>query len=159
MGKQQNTEDDESIRWHSAFCAATELELADNADVLEFHREYILGKEPIKIDMLVVRVKDNVILKNEIAKDFFRGHNVIEYKSPGDEVNIDTLYKVIAYAALYKAETGGYVDAVKDNDITMSIVREGKPVKLLDMLRKRNFQIDTRCKGIYEVGGLIFPYK
>lgn len=57
MGKQQDTKEDESIRWHTAFGAATELELSGNANVLDFHREYILGKEPIKIDMLVVRVK------------------------------------------------------------------------------------------------------
>lgn len=157
MGKQQNTKDEENIRWHNAFCAATELELSSNANVLDFHREYILGKEPIKIDMLVVRVKDTVVLDNEIAKDFFRGHNVIEYKSPGDEVNIDTLYKVIAYAALYKAETGKYVDAVKDTDITMTIMREGKPLKLLGSLKKRGCKITGRCKGIYEVRNLLFP--
>ncbi|MDE5823258.1 MAG: hypothetical protein K2H91_01025 [Lachnospiraceae bacterium] len=46
MQRQTDTKDEKSIQWHNAFCAATELELADNADVLNFHREYILGKEP-----------------------------------------------------------------------------------------------------------------
>ena len=157
MERQPDTKDEESIRWHNAFCAATELELADTADVLNFHREYILGKEPLKIDMLVIQVRKGAVLKSEIARDFFKGHNIIEYKSPGDEVNIDTAYKVLAYAALYKAETGNYVDEVKDNDITMTIMREAKPLKLFKVFRQKGCEITSRRKGIYEVGHTVFP--
>lgn len=157
MERKQDTKDEEYIRWHNAFCAATELELADNVDVLEFHREYILGKEPLKIDMLVVHVSKGAVLKNEIARDFFRGHNVIEYKSPEDEANIDTVYKILAYAALYKAETGKYVDAIKDDDITMTIMREAKPLKLFKVLMQKGCRIVNRRRGIYEVQHTVFP--
>lgn len=157
MERRPDTKDEENIRWHNAFCAATELELADNADVLNFHREYILGKEPLKIDMLVVHVRKGAVLKNEIARDFFKGHNVIEYKSPEDEANIDTVYKILAYAALYKAETGKYVDAIKDDDITMTIMREAKPLKLFKVLMQKGCGIVSRRRGIYEVEYTIFP--
>lgn len=157
MERQQVTKDEESIQWYNAYCAATELELADNADVLNFHREYILGKEPLQIDMLVVLAAKGVEFKNEIADRFFKGHNLIEYKSPGDKANIDTVYKTLAYTALYKAETGKRVDEVKDDDITMTIMREEKPFKLLKILEKRGCKITVRSKGIYEIGHTIFP--
>ena len=137
MVRQQVTKDEESIQWHNAYCAATEL--ADNADVLNFHREYILGKEPLQVDMLVVLAAKEAAFKNEIADRFFKGHNLIEYKSPGDKANIDTVYKTLAYTALYKAETGKRVDEVKDDDVTMTIMREVKPVKLLKTLEKRGY--------------------
>lgn len=157
MERRQVTKDEESIQWHNAYCAATELELSDNADVLNFHREYILGKEPLQVDMLVVLAAKGAEFKNEIADRFFRGHNLIEYKSPGDKANIDTVYKTLAYTALYKAETGRCVDEVKDNDVTMTIMREVKPVKLLKTLEKRGCKITARSKGIYEIGHTVFP--
>ena len=41
-------------------------------------------------------------LKNEIGA-FFRKHNLTEYKSPKSALTIDTLYKTLGYAALYKS--------------------------------------------------------
>ena len=53
----------------------------------------------------------------------------MEYKSPEDHLDIDAFYKVLAYACLYKSY-GKTVDSIKADDITISIVREAKPVVL-----------------------------
>lgn len=39
----------------------------------------------------------------------------------------------------------------------MTIMREGKPLKLLSVLKKKGCKITGRCKGIYEVRNLLFP--
>lgn len=31
---------------------------------------------------------------------FFLGHNILEYKSPDDAMNIDTFYKVLSYGRI-----------------------------------------------------------
>ena len=64
--------------------------------------------------MLIIKKEAGRKLKNEIG-DFFLGHNLIEYKSPGDGLTIDDLYKVIGYACLYKSETGG-VDEIQSTN-------------------------------------------
>lgn len=67
--------------------------------------------------------------------DFFLGNNIFEYKSPGDDVNAGTFYKALSYACLYKAEAGS-VEKILNTDITVSLVREQKPVKLLGIVGK-----------------------
>ena len=48
-------------KWHPAFCAAAELELRDNRNDLSFNREYNLSKEPLQIDLLVIKKPPHVI--------------------------------------------------------------------------------------------------
>lgn len=142
------------LQWHPAFCAAIELELREDKKILEYEREYNLSKMPLRIDFLVIKKKPNEVIKNEIG-DFFRGNNLMEYKAPGDVINIDTYYKVLAYACLYKAETGG-ADEIKDTDITVSLIREEKPRKLLAWLKER-YYVTSRSPGIYRVDKMLFP--
>ncbi|MDE6363807.1 MAG: hypothetical protein K2L86_06005 [Lachnospiraceae bacterium] len=106
------------------------------------------------MDLLVIRKKPGEVIKNEIGA-FFLGHNIIEYKSPDDSMNIDTFYKVLSYACLYKADTGA-VDEILDTDITVSLIRERKPVKLLGQLEKK-YQVKQGGKGIYRIDGMLFP--
>ena len=82
------------------------------------------------------------------------GTNIFEYKSPGDAINAGTLYKVLSYAYLYKAE--GEIAESLDMDMTVSIVREEKPLKLLRQLGERH-SVEQRSKGIYRVDGLPIP--
>lgn len=72
------------------------------------------------------------------------GHNILEYKSPEDGLNIDDLYKVLGYACIYKAETGG-LDEISDTDITISLIRENKPRKLLGQLSVK-YKIEEKTK-------------
>lgn len=148
---------DTDIQWHPAFVSAMELELKKDKNKLEFHREYNLNTKPLQIDLLVIKKDVVAELSNEIGK-IFKGYNIIEYKSPDDDLNIDTFYKTQAYAGLYKA-AGEAVNERKAKDITVSIIRESKPVKLFKILKSENVQITMPYKGIYYInnGIAIFP--
>ena len=145
---------DDTIQWHPAFCSAMELELRENKQDLIYEREHNLSKMPLKIDFLVIKKKPNVIIKNEIG-DFFLGNNIFEYKSPNDDVNIGTFYKALSYACLYKSEAGN-VEEIIDTDITVSLVREQKPVKLLKQLGEK-YTVTKKTNGIYRIDGRLFP--
>ncbi len=148
---------DTDIQWHPAFVSAMELELKKDKNKLEFQREYNLNTKPLQIDLLVIK-KDNVAtLSNEIGK-IFKGYNIIEYKSPDDSLNIDIFYKTQAYAGLYKA-AGKTVNEREAEDITVSIIRESKPIELFKLLKSKNVQMTMPYKGIYYInnGIAIFP--
>lgn len=119
-------------QWHPAFCAAMELEFREDKDILQYKRELNLTKKPLQIDLLVIKKESNKKLKNEIG-DFFLWHNIMEYKSPRDELTVDDLYKVLGYACIYKSEPDELRE-VLDTDITITLVRESKPIKLLNYL-------------------------
>lgn len=70
------------IHWHTAFQAAAELELRENIEELTFEPEHYLSKEPLRIDLLILHLKNHTThLHNEIGK-IMRKHNIIEYKGP-----------------------------------------------------------------------------
>ena len=56
---------------------------------------------PLRIDLLIIRKKAGEVIKNEIGT-FFLGHNIIEYKSPDDSMNIDTFIKYCLMPACTK---------------------------------------------------------
>lgn len=141
-------------QWHPAFCASMELELAENKKGLTFDREHNLSSEPLRIDLLIIKKDSNEVIKNEIGA-FFLGHNIVEYKSPDDKVNIDTFYKVLSYACLYKSDTGA-VDEILDTDVTITLIREQKPEKLLGQLSQK-YKVIYEGKGIYHIAGMLFP--
>lgn len=81
----------------------------------------------------------------------------MEYKSPLDHLNIDTFYKAGAYASLYKAY-GKYVDERKADDITVSVIRENKPVGLFEYFKEHQIKFTNPYKGIYYImGAVLFP--
>ena len=143
----------DNIQWHPAFCSAVELELRDYKQYLTYEREHNLGRMPLKIDLLIIKKRHDIVIKNDIA-DFFLGNNILEYKSPGDDVNAGTFYKALSYACLYKAEAG--TADIFDADTTVSIVREEKPVKLLAQLGEK-YSVTKKKAGIYRIDGMIFP--
>ncbi len=143
----------DNIQWHPAFCSAVELELRDYKQYLTYEREHNLGRMPLKIDLLIIKKRHDIVIKNDIA-DFFLGNNILEYKSPGDDVNAGTFYKALSYACLYKAEAG--TADIFDADTTVSIVREEKPVKLLAQLGEK-YSVTRKKAGIYRIDGMIFP--
>lgn len=148
--------EDRKIQWHPGFVAAMNLEFKENQRDLIFEKEYNLNTKPLETDLLIIKKNPAIELKNEIG-GFFRGHNIMEYKSPGDEVNMNTFYKVQGYACIYKAAGTG-TGEIEETDITTAIVREGKPKKLLQRLAEKGYPITNTRKGIYgiEAGG-IFP--
>ncbi len=137
------------IQWHPGFVAAMELELTANRKDLVYEREYNLNTKPLEIDLLVIKKDKDIQIENEIGK-LFRGHNILEYKSPEDHLNIDTFYKTAAYACLYKSY-GNTVDERNANDITISIIREEKPEGLFQYLKNQGIKVLNPYKGIYYV--------
>lgn len=147
---------DTKVQWHPGFVAAMNLELAKNRDDLIFVKEYNLNTKPLEVDLLVIKKDKSVATDNEIGA-IFRGHNIVEYKSPQDHLDIDTFYKVGAYASLYKSY-GETVDSIKADDITVSLVRDAKPVELFRYFEKHEYTITTPYCGVYYIGGMVlFP--
>ena len=144
------------IQWHPGFVSAMNLELAENREDLVYEKEYNLNTKPLEIDLLVIKKDKDIQITNEIGKQF-RGHNIMEYKSPEDQLNIDTFYTTGAYASLYKSY-GETVNSRTADDITVSIVRQGKPVKLFGYFKEHGIRITNPYHGIYYVlDAVLFP--
>ena len=147
----------EKTQWHPPFCAAMKLELRANREDLSFDIERTLNTKPIRIDLLIVKKTQGAKIENEIGK-IFEGHNIFEYKSPEDELGIDEYFKTLAYSCLYKA-ISPVVDGIKAEDVTISLVREGKPVELIKWFGEHECKVEEHYPGIYYVTGkqIIFP--
>ena len=148
--------ENKKIQWHPGFVAAMNLELAGNRDDLIFEKEYNLNTKPLEIDLLVIKKYASIQIENEIGR-LFRGHNIMEYKSPDDHMDIDTLFKTVAYACLYKSY-GKTVNAIKKEDVTISIVREAKPAGLLRYFAESGIAVSKTASGIYYIpADFLFP--
>ena len=144
----------QTIQWHPGFYAGMELELRGYH--LDFEAEHELTRGPLYIDILIIRKLMDERIDNEIG-EIFRKHNIVEYKSPDDELSIDVFYKVQAYAALYKA-AGEHVDEIPVNEITVSLVRASYPEKMMNQLKKLGARIIARHPGVYDIEGAgLFP--
>ena len=110
------------IQWHPGFYAAAEIELRHNRNELEFHREYNLSKKPLQVDLLIIEKLNNIHLQNELGA-IFRRYNIIEYKAPKDQLNIDVFFKTLGYAFLYKglgvSANREIYDQVRRNNVIM----------------------------------------
>ncbi len=147
---------DTKIQWHPGFVAAMNLEFAKDRESLIFEKEYNLNTKPLEIDLLVIKKEATVRIDNEIGS-LFRGHNIMEYKSPEDALDIDDFYKTGAYASLYKAY-GETTDAVRADDVTVSLVREAKPEGLFRYFREHGYRVSSPYSGIYYIEDkVLFP--
>lgn len=131
------------------------LELKEYRKDLVFEKEYNLNTRPLEIDLLIIKKETSVHISNEIGC-FFRGHNILEYKSPEDHLNIDTFFKTLAYASLYKSY-GDTLDGIRADDLTMSIIRETRPTGLFRYFNEHGYSISTPYSGIYYIEGP-FPF-
>ena len=153
--QQENQKKSQKLQWHPTFCSALRLELLEDAANLEFTDEFQLTEKPLQIDCTVVKVKKNCRIKNEIGK-IFRKYNIFEYKSPMDELNIDTFYKAIAYACLYKV-LPNHVNEIPAEEITITLIRDRKPVKLMQELERSGYECKKETAGIYYIYSVMFP--
>lgn len=146
---------DEKIQWHPAFDAALQIELGEETKYLEFDSEHLLSKKPMQIDVLVKNERHVKIQKN-IGR-IFRQYNVVEYKSPEDDLNIDDFYKVYAYACIYKADTET-VDFIPAAELTITFVCYHYPRTMLQKLqRDRQITVENMESGIYYLMGDAIP--
>ncbi|GBU26741.1 hypothetical protein R84B8_00253 [Treponema sp. R8-4-B8] len=150
---EENIDSDSArISWHPAFVEALQMELQEYQDVLEFHPEYQLTSEPLRIDCVVIKKAKDVVIKKNIAA-IFREWNLLEYKSPEDYVSVADFYKVYGYACLYAS-----FNKVPITDLTISFVESRYPKKLLAHLKnERGYDVAETGLGIYTVSGDILP--
>lgn len=146
----------EVIDWHTGFYSATKIEFAEESEKLRIEREHLLSKQPVRIDLLIEKLgKDTVIHKN--IGQIFRRYNIIEYKSPEDNLTVDDFYKVYAYVCLFISDTGktGEIDP---EEVTITFVCNHFPKKMLKNIQQtRKMQIIKREEGIYDLSGDAIP--
>jgi hypothetical protein len=141
--------DDTHTSWHPAFVEAIKLELHQYGDILEYTPEYQLTKEPLRIDVVIVKKRKNVPIKKNIAA-IFRGHNLIEYKSPTDYIAPEDFYKVYAYACLYATVEPKAAEA----GLTITFVGSRYPRKLVEHFKQfRQYVVEKSSPGVYSVKG------
>ena len=143
-------------RFHYGFYAAMELEY-DMANIsLNYEHEVELGKDPIRLDFLIIK-KDPDIITDDPIGEFFKQVNIFEYKSPEDGLSISDFYKVQAYALLYKV-FDRKADEFPIENITITIVRHSYPRNMIKTLKQSGFSIEKVHPGIYRFyGKLIIP--
>ena len=142
-----------NIKWHPGFYGSIEYIFKDYKNDLTYDREHELSKEPIKMDLLIIKKERDVLIDNPIGQ-IFRRYNIVEYKSPRDELSIDDLYKTIGYAGLYKGY-GNTVDEIPADEMTISIFRHTYPRELFKSLKKISAKIEKKDFGIYYIYGII----
>ena len=142
------------IDWHSGFDGGLHLSLRKYKNDIDIEREHYITDEPTKIDELLIKKKPGVFIDNSIGRAF-RRFNVIEYKSPDDELNIDVVWKAIGYAGLYKGY-GETVNAVPYEELTVTVLRSRKPIRLFKYLEEKvGYRILKTDFGVYRILGMI----
>jgi len=128
------------------------MELRAYQDILEFHPEYQLTSEPLRIDCVVIKKAKGAVIEKNIAA-IFRGTNLLEYKSPSDHLSQRSFYKVYGYACLYAS-----LQDIPVTDMTVSFVGSRHPQKLIRHLKSvHGYAVEKTRPGIYTVCGDVFP--
>ncbi|MDR2577692.1 MAG: hypothetical protein LBC70_02635, partial [Chitinispirillales bacterium] len=133
----------------AAFSAFSYLlrEYVENGDVT-LQDERRLSKQPLKIDIMIIKKKRDVEIETSWGR-IFRGHNIIEYKSPvGSLVSLSVFNKVIhGYAGVYASQ-----EEISLADMSATIVCFKRPVELFETLKKElNYKILHKSEGIYHI--------
>ena len=105
------------------------------------------------MDALITKKDPDVIIQNEIGK-LFKAHNVVEYKGVGDALNIDVIYKVLAYACLYKS-LGDHVNEIPAEDVAITIMRAEYPRDVMVGLEESGIHVEEKYPGIFYLTGRI----
>ena len=140
-------EENGRTRFHYGFYAAMEVEYDLLNVPLTYEQEVELGKDPVRLDFLIIKKDPDIVLNDPIG-EFFRQVNIFEYKSPEDGLSIDDFYKVQAYGLLYKG-FGRKVNELPIKNITLTIVRHTYPRDMLKMLRNSGVVFSNVHPGIY----------
>ena len=139
--------------WHPGFLGAMEIEFREYRNVLIFDDEHSLSKEPLKMDLLIIRKDKSVSITNQIG-EIFREHNVWEYKSPDDGLTIDDYYKTVGYVCLYKG-LGKTVNEIPGEELTVSLARDEHPYKFFATILESGGVIEQRYPGVYYIREIV----
>ena len=142
--------------WHSGFAGGIGLGFRRYRGQIEIEREHLLSKAPLKIDYLLLNKSEGIVIDNDVGRSFQK-YNVIEYKNPDDNLTIDVVWKIIGYASIYKCQ-GDSVNGIPIEEITATVLRSRKPVKLFKYLKKQGFEVKMIYPGVYHLKELVcFP--
>lgn len=153
MSTQKENADQGIIDWHSGFEGSLRLILRKYKGFIDITREYPLSMEPLKMDFLVLKNDTEVYIDNAVGRGFLK-HNIIEYKSPDDELNIDVIWKTIGYAGIYKS-LGNTVNEIKAEELTITRFRVRKPVALFKLLDQNGYMVENEEPGVYLIHGIV----
>ena len=152
----EEKEEKKLLQWHAAFFADIQIELAEEAQYLEFENEHMLGTKPMQLDVLIIKKDSKRRLKKNIGR-IFRRHNIVEYKSPTDSLSVDDFFKVYGYACFYKADTRR-VNEIKAEELTITFVCLRYPRELCHYLEQTMHRSITEVgAGIYYISDPMFP--
>ena len=117
-------------------------------DGLTLKEEQHLSKQSLRIDILIIKKKPGLKIDRCWAR-IFRGHNILEYKSPVDNPpTMEVFDKVVhGYAGLYASQ-----EQVSLTDMSATIVCYKKPKKLFETLEKDlDYRVLQKEPGIYYI--------
>ena len=144
------------LQWHPAFQAVLQIEFAEEAEHLQFLKEYNLTDSPLRIDTLIVKMEAGVRLRKKIGR-IFRRCNIIEYKGPKDSHTVNSFFKVNSYAGLLQSGTRRERE-IPPEEITITLVGNHYPRKLIAFLKTRyGVRVENPYPGIFYIEGLLFP--
>jgi hypothetical protein len=114
---------------------------------VEIIPEFQLYKEPMRIDVLIIKLLENVVIKNTVMK-FFRKHNIVEFKGPSDILSIKAFDRVLSYFYAYLSQ-----NSLDFTEAAITFVSVKRPEKLLEILKNdRKYKIvSAKAKGIYYI--------
>ena len=135
------------LQWHPAFYASLQIELADEAEYLEFECEHMLSSKPMQLDVLIIKKDCEHKIRKNIGQNF-RRYNIIEYKSPEDYFSIDDFYKVYGYTCFYKSDTRK-VNEISADELTISLISNHFPREMVKYLQEKGRTVSGQCEGIY----------
>ena len=140
------------VEYHYGFYGAVHAVYEPTQIKMEYMQEHELGEEPVRMDMLLIK-QESRSLKDPIGS-FFKMHNVLEYKSPDDKLNIDTFFKALGYALLYKG-LGKTIDEISLDELTVSLFRHRYPREMFEALQKYGMAHEEIHPGVYRIMGPI----
>ena len=144
------------LQWHPGFSPALRITLQDEMQYLEMHEEYPLSKKPPQIDVLILKKTRDITIQKRIGR-IFRGHNIIEYKSPDDYLSINDFYKVYGYTCFYQSNTDS-VREIDPSDLTITFACSHYPREMLKHLQEsRGITAEYQGDGIYYLTGDAIP--
>lgn len=133
-----------------------QIELSDEAEFLQFFKEYSLTDGPLRADTLIIKKDPERRIQKNIGQ-IFRRFNVVEYKNPWESIAVRTYYQAVSYAAVFQSHTDRE-NAVLPEEITLTLVGNHYPRKLFRFLEDfYNARIEQSFSGIYYVEGAVFP--
>ncbi len=149
-----NTQDG-NLQWHPAFSAVLHIEFEDELEHLYFHDEFPLSRQPMRMDILIIKKNPDIQLRKNIGQ-IFRTYNIIEYKPPGVSLSLNHFYKAYGYACFFQSDTEKECE-IEPDEITITYVCYHYPRKLLKCLTlSMNISVRKKEAGIYYLEGTFF---